>query len=467
MKRFPAYIQLSDRAVPIIGGGDEAAAKARLVAAAGARPIFIWPVLSADLRRDWAGQADFCHRYPEIGDFFAGLPTFIACEADGSRWARMARIAGALVNVVDQPDECDFTTPSIIDRGHVGVAVTTNGAAPVLGQQIREQVESLLPERIDELALFAQQYRPAVAANIAKEDRRSFWREIFNGPVGAQVLAGDAAGAHEAMLARLNCPSSNDNETGVVHIVGAGPGDPELLTMKAFRLIQNADVLVYDRLVSDDVLSLARRDAERVYVGKAKANHSRSQTEIEQILVDHARDGKIVVRLKGGDPFIFGRGGEELQTVRDAGIPVYVTPGVTAALGCAASAGMALTHRDCAQAVTFVTGHASGDQDPDLDWASLAALGNTLVIYMGVTKAEIIAERLISHGRDHTTPVAIIENGSCANQIIVKGTLNGLAALVDNNKIIGPAILVVGEVAALASESALRNITDAHNRSAA
>ena len=421
---------------------------------------------SVALRREWCGRADFRYRYPDLSDFGAGAPVFIACEQAGKRWARIAKLAGSLVNVVDQPALCDFTTPSIVDRGSVGVAITTNGAAPVLGQQIREKVEAMLPQRIDQLAAFADRYRPSVAAKIAKEDRRAFWREFFNGPIGAMVLSGDETRAHESMLARLNGQSAN-NKIGSVQIVGAGPGDPELLTMKAFRLLQNADVIVYDRLVSEEILSLARRDAKRIYVGKAKFNHAVPQSEIEATLIEHAKTGANVVRLKGGDPFIFGRGGEELEAVRAAGIPVYVTPGITAALGCAASTGMALTHRDYAQAVTFVTGHGRGDEDPNLNWAALATLRNTLVIYMGVAKAATIAEQLIANGRGGETPFAVIENGSRETQIVVKDQLQHLGTKIKDNRIIGPAILVVGEVAALANNEALFAIANTQDRSAA
>jgi uroporphyrin-III C-methyltransferase/precorrin-2 dehydrogenase/sirohydrochlorin ferrochelatase len=259
------------------------------------------------------------------------------------------------------------------------------------------------------------------------------------------------------MVQALN-KKSGVRHKGVVHIVGAGPGDPELLTLKAFRLIQSADVVLYDRLITNEILALVRRDADRIFVGKEKANHAVPQSEIENKIISLAREGKVVVRLKGGDPFVFGRGGEELDAVRAAGIPVHVTPGITSATGCAASANMALTHRDYAQAVTFVTGHAKGSAEPDLDWAALAALKNTLVIYMGVTKAASIAAHLIDNGRAASTPIAIIENGTRPNEKIVKGVLHQLGTLVDRHSINGPALLVIGEVAALADDQGLPHI---------
>jgi uroporphyrin-III C-methyltransferase/precorrin-2 dehydrogenase/sirohydrochlorin ferrochelatase len=384
-------------------------------------------------------------------------------EATARRWADVARMGGVLLNVVDQPALCDFTTPSIVDRERVTISISTDGAAPVLAKKLRADIEALLPARLGALADFAASYRPSVKARIPASERRAFWEKFFDGPVAAQVLTGEEQGAHEQMLALINRPQAEE-KTGVVHIVGAGPGDPELLTIKALRLLQQADVILYDRLVSDEILSMARRDAERFYVGKAKSNHAVPQEEIEARMIALAREGKTVVRLKGGDPFVFGRGGEELDALRNAKVPVFATPGVTAATGCAASANMALTHRDYAQAVTFVTGHAKGEADPapnpSIDWSALAALKNTLVVYMGVSKAASIAAKLIEHGREPSTPVAVIENGTRANQKIVKGRLSELDRLIDAGAITGPALLVIGEVAALADGETLLSIAD-------
>jgi len=364
---------------------------------------------------------------------------------------------------VDRPDLCDFTTPSIVDRGRLVIAISTDGAAPVYAKKLRADVEALLPPNAGALADFADRYRSAVKANIDDADRRVFWEAFFNGPIAALVLKGDAQAAHEAMMEAINRPQK-EQRTGVVHIVGAGPGDPDLLTIKALRLLQNADVILHDRLVSDEILSLARRDADRLYVGKAKADHAVPQTEIENTMIALAREGKNVVRLKGGDPFIFGRGGEELDAMRAAGVHAFVTPGVTAATGCAAAAGMALTHRDYAQAVTFVTGHAKEGADPDLDWAALAALKNTLVVYMGVTKATKISAQLIAHGRAAETPVAVIENGARVNQVVVKGALAELGALIEEGGIKGPALLVIGEAAARADGETLHEIIGEQRR---
>ncbi len=456
MKAFPAHIDLRGRPVVILGGGAAALAKARLMLSADAALSLISPEFAAETRAELAGKARLIERDPVAGDVEAAALLFIADldEAVAQRWAEVARMAGVLLNVVDQPALCDFTTPSIIDRGRVVISISTGGAAPVLGKKLRADIEALLPPQLGALADFADRYRDAVKSRFEFAARRPFWETFFAGPIAAQVLAGDERGAHEAMLALINRQQAEE-KTGIVHIVGAGPGDPDLLTIKALRLLQRADVILHDRLVSDEILSLARRDADRLYVGKAKSNHAVPQEEIEARMIELAREGKMVVRLKGGDPFVFGRGGEELDSLREAGIPVFVTPGITAATGCAAAANMALTHRDHAQAVTFVTGHAKGEADPDLDWAALAALKNTLVVYMGVTKAETIAGNLIEHGRGAETPVAVIENGTRETQKVVKGALGDLPRLLEAGGIKGPALLVIGEVAALADGDAL------------
>lgn len=459
MKQFPAFIDLSARRVVIAGGGAAALQKGRLLAAAGAELFVIGKPLEPALTEELAERAVLIER-PAVANDFAAATLAVIAEEDGARAETLAAVAreqGALVNVVDRPDLGDFLTPSIVDRGEVVVAISTGGGAPVLGRRLRAMIETLLPARLGELAAFARSFRRAVAGKVPPPLRRRFWERFFNGPLAAQVLAGDARGAREAMIAEINRADADEESAGrgVVHIVGAGPGDPELLTLRALRLLQEADVILYDRLVGAEILALARRDAERVYVGKAKSSHALPQSEIEALLVRYARAGKRVVRLKGGDPFVFGRGGEELDALRAAGTSAFVTPGITAATGCAAAVGMPLTHRDYSQAVTFVTGHAKGDGDPDLDWESLARLGHTLVIYMGVGKARQIAENLIRAGRAPTTPAAVIENGARPDQRALKGTLADLGAIVERGEIKGPAILVVGEVAALAEAVAL------------
>ncbi len=472
MNQFPVFLTMRDRRVVILGGGEAALAKARLVIAAGGAPALVWPEIEPATRAGLSQDAErpaakLIEAAPARADLAGAALVFIAIDDahEAARWARIAKSQGALVNVVDRPELCDFLTPAIVDRGTLTVAISTGGSGPVFAKEIREKVEALLPVRTNALLALAARYRETVRAKIAAPARRKFWEKFFRGPIAERALAGDEAGANELALAAVNNPDT-EQQTGLVHIIGAGPGDPELLTLRALRLIQEADVILYDRLVSADILNLARRDAERVYVGKAKANHAVPQDEIEVRMIAYAREGKIVARLKGGDPFIFGRGGEELDALRAAGVEAFVTPGITAATGCAAATGMALTHRDDAQAVTFVTGHAKNDAEPDLDWGALAALKNTLVVYMGVGKAGVIAARLIAHGRAVATPAAVIENGARPEQKIVKGTLGDLGMMVEGAGIKGPALLVIGDVAARADGAGLVDIATQARRAA-
>ncbi len=342
--------------------------------------------------------------------------------------------------------------PGIIDRDPVLVAIGSSGAAPALVRRLREQIEALLPSRLGRLARFARRFRTAVAGTHPDSGRRRwFWETFFDGPVARLVLDGREHQATNAMLRLVNGGTAPSSE-GSVALVGVGPGDPDLLTLRALRAMQDADVVVYDRLIGDQILDYVRRDAERIYVGKARGNHAMSQEEINTTLVAQAASGRRVVRLKGGDPFVFGRGGEEMTHLQTAGVAVEIIPGITAATGCAAAAGLPLTHRDYASGVTFVTGHMrDGTAEPD--WAGLAATRHTLVIYMGVATAGIIGERLVAHGMRPTTPVAVIENGTRPEQIVAHGTLANLGATVAGHGIVGPALIVIGDVVALASES--------------
>lgn len=366
----------------------------------------------------------------------------------------MVREAGVPLNAVDRPEHCDFTVPSILDRGDLVAAIGSGGAAPVLAKSVRTRLEALLPANLGELAAAARSFRPAVKSRLENAtDRRKFWERALTGPAVEAALGADAAGLRAYLEDALEAFVSGATAEGIVHIVGAGPGDPELLTLKAFRLIQEADVVFHDRLVSDEIMDLVRRDADRVSVGKSKGDHSVPQPQIHELMIAAARGGKSVVRLKGGDPFIFGRGGEELEALQAAGIKAQVVPGISSALGCAASAGLPLTHRDHAQALTFVTGHAKAGGVPDLDWASLARPAQTVVVFMGVGTSASIAEKLIGAGRAPSTPVAVIENGTRPNEIRVFGSLAELPALIERAGIKGPALLVIGEVAGLPAEA--------------
>jgi uroporphyrin-III C-methyltransferase/precorrin-2 dehydrogenase/sirohydrochlorin ferrochelatase len=316
---------------------------------------------------------------------------------------------------------------------------------------LRARIEAALPARLDELAKFAGAFRSAVQGVIGTtQGRRRFWERVIDGPIGDAVLAGKGDSARSQMLSSLNGEQPNSDGQGAVYIVGAGPGDPDLLTLRALRLMQHADVVLYDELVGREVLDYVRRDAERIYVGKSKANHSKSQEAINALLVEHAKLGKRVLRLKGGDPFVFGRGGEELEAVRRNGIEAIVVPGITAALGCAAAAGIPLTHRDLASAVTFVTGHARNGE-PVADWQALARADHTIVVYMGLSSAGTVASRLTEAGLDTGTPVAIIERGTRPDQKVTVGSLAELPKLAAGHAMGGPALIIIGKVAALAT----------------
>ncbi|KCZ85410.1 siroheme synthase [Hyphomonas adhaerens MHS-3] len=444
MRQFPAFFNLSGQRVVIVGSGEEALRKLRLFVSAGALPVII---------SDHAGPAhDHAVASKATAMTMDDLPTALetarlAIVAEDNPDAIAAiRAARVPLNVVDRPELCDFTVPSILDRGDIVAAIGSNGTAPVLAKSIRTKLEALLPARIGDLAALAGRLRETVKAALPDfSARRKFWERTLTGRAAELAYAGDLTGAEAAMRAELFAPTGQ----GVVHIVGAGPGDPELLTLKALRLIQEADIVYYDRLVSDGILSLIRRDADRVSVGKAKGNHSVPQGQIHELLIASAREGKRVVRLKGGDPFVFGRGGEELDAVEAAGVEAFVVPGISSALGCAASAGIPLTHRDHAQAVTFVTGHAKAGGVPDLDWPSLAKRGQTVSVYMGVGTAGTIAEKLIEAGRAPQTPVAVIENGTRENEVRAYGMLEELPQLIEAHGIKGPALLIIGEVAGL------------------
>lgn len=449
MRQFPAFFNLEGARIVVLGGGDEAARKLRLLVSSPADLVLVGAFDDAALNAEFAGRVAVVDTTLR-GVALEGARLAIIAEADDALRAEAladVRARNIPVNVVDHPEDCDFTVPSILDRDEIVAAIGSGGAAPVLAKAVRAKLEALLPNRIGELAALARRLRPFVSEAVPdKTARRRFWERALTGPAAEAAYAGDLEKA-EALL--KSAALSTGRAPGVVHIVGAGPGDPELLTLKALRVLQEADVVYYDRLVSPEILGLIRRDAARVPVGKSKGDHSVPQTEIHTRLVASAREGLRVVRLKGGDPFIFGRGGEELEAVRAEGVAVHVVPGISSALGCAASAGIPLTHRDHAHTLTFVTGHAKAGGVPDLDWKALARPAQTVVVFMGVDTAPVIAERLVAAGRDPRTPIAVIENGTRPEEVRVFGELSELPFLIEEEGITGPALLIIGEVAAL------------------
>ncbi|WP_300376645.1 siroheme synthase CysG [Henriciella sp.] len=457
MRLFPAFFLMDDAHIVIFGDGTNAERKVRLVAKTPARISLV----SESLPR-WT--SDFTDKVTLVSPGEAGRAletarfTIIALEDDDEAHAayRLAREHGVPVNTVDRKEMCDFTVPSLLDRGEIVAAVATGGAAPVLAKDIRAKLETLMPERIGALAALAERWRPAVKEAIGNEtERRHFWESALRGPVAEAVYANDDARAETLMGETLEqfARSATATGRGPVHIVGAGPGDPELLTLKAFRLIQQADIVFHDKLVSPEIMDMIRRDAERVPVGKSKGEHLVPQDGIHELMIAASQEGKRVVRLKGGDPFIFGRGGEEVEALREAGIEATVVPGISSAMGCASGANIPLTHRDHAQTLTFVTGHARRGGVPDLDWQGLAKPHQTVVVFMGVGTSATISEKLQEAGLSGETPVAVIENGTRANEKRAFGELAQLPKIIETRGIKGPALLIIGEVAGLPAEA--------------
>ena len=450
MEHLPIWLSVKGRSVLVVGGTPAADAKARLALKAGAEVTVVAPAVCGDIAaKAAAGEVGLVRRGFARDDVDGRAVVYAAtgvAEVD-ERVARTARARNVPVNVVDRPDHSTFVTPAIVDRDPVVVGISSGGAAPVLARRLRARIEALLPAGLGRLARFAGQFRGAVKATRGDPvTRRRFWEEFFDGPVAEAVLAGDEARARERMLTVVNDIRTPRRHEGAIHIVGAGPGDSDLLTLRAHRLLRSADVIVYDRLVGPEVLEHARRDAERIYVGKAIGGGGAAQDRINALMVAHARAGRRVVRLKGGDPYVFGRGAEEVDALRCAGIEAGVVPGITAATGCAASAGIPLTHRDHASAVTLVTGRGVNGE-PDVNWAALAAARHTLVVYMGLSTAGSLARRLIAHGMDPTTPAAIVENGTLPSQTVVQGAVADLERMIVDHAVSGPALIVIGEVA--------------------
>ncbi len=453
MQTFPLFLSLQGRRALVVGGGDAAARKAELLLKAGAQVSLVAGTVGGEIAQLISeGHISWAGRTFHDGEL-DGVSLVIVATEDEAEQARVSTSAQnrcVPVNVVDRPALSSFIMPAIVDRAPVTIAISTAGTAPALARRIRAEIERTLPAALGRLARFADVFREQVRRTlVVPRARRRFWDRVFEGPVGELALAGDEIGARRELIRLLDGVRNETTSTGMVHLVGAGPGDPDLLTLKAHRLLQRADVVVYDRLVSDEVLSMARRDAERVYVGKRRANHCVPQQEINDRLVALARAGKSVVRLKGGDPFVFGRGGEEVEALVKAGIAVEVVPGVTAALGCASSAGIPLTHRDHAQACVLVTGHLK-DGSVDLDWQMLSRPRQTVVIYMGMGALQQIASQLVAHGLPASTPVALIEHGTTERERRVVGTLATIEGQAQRAHLTGPTLCMVGEVVGLA-----------------
>jgi len=451
MDYLPLFTRLTDQLCLIVGGGAIALRKAGLLARAGARVRVVAPAILPELQELAAasrGEAKLrAYQAEDLDDVVLVIAATDEPQVNAAVSAD-ARARRLPVNVVDSPELCSVILPSIIDRSPLIVAVSSAGASPVLARQLRARLESWIPAAYGRLALLAARFRARVRERVVDPvQRRRFWEDTLEGPVAELVLAGRDEAAARVLEEQLDDIAAGPGR-GEVWLVGAGPGDPDLLTFKALRLMQKADVVLYDRLVAPAIVDLCRRDAERLYVGKARAEHALPQQQINQLLVDLAGQGKRVLRLKGGDPFIFGRGGEEIELLARHRIPFQVVPGITAASGCACYAGIPLTHRDFAQSVRFVTGHLK-DGSTDLPWDELVQPGQTVVFYMGLVGLAEICRQLLSHGRAPDTPIALIQQGTTARQRVITGTLADMAARVAGADIQPPTLIIVGEVVSL------------------
>lgn len=450
MDFLPLFHNLKGRPVLVVGGGEIALRKARLLSEAGAVLRVVAPDVEAQLSELVAQNGGQTIIRGYLAGDLSGCVLAIAATDDeplNEQVSKDAQALGMPVNVVDSPQLCTVIFPAIVDRSPLMIAVSSGGDAPVLARLMRARIETWVPAVYGELAGLAKKFRSQVKARFADvQQRRVFWEEVFQGSVAERALAGQQAEAERLLVEKLSV--AQPKALGEVYLVGAGPGDPDLLTFRALRLMQQADVVLYDRLVAPAILDLCRRDADRIYVGKQRSAHAVPQDQINQLLVTLAKEGKRVLRLKGGDPFIFGRGGEEIEELAAHDVPFQVVPGITAASGCAAYAGIPLTHRDHAQSVRFVTGHLK-DGSCDLPWSELVAPSQTLVFYMGLVGLPIICQQLIAHGRSADTPAALVQQGTTVNQRVFTGTLANLPERVASEQVQAPTLVIIGEVVQL------------------
>jgi uroporphyrin-III C-methyltransferase/precorrin-2 dehydrogenase/sirohydrochlorin ferrochelatase len=448
MDYFPIFLKLTNQPCLVVGAGTCAARKIELLARAGANITVVAREISsqvATLSNLTVYQKEF-----ESSDL-TGFKLVVSATNDAitnQYVSECAKTNGVWVNVVDSPALCDFIFPAIVDRAPLTIAVSSGGASPVLARLLRAKIETLIPPTYGVLAKLAEKFRETVKQKISgSENRRIFWENVLQGRVAELIFAGQNNAAEQELTSALSQTESQSNN-GEVYLIGAGPGAADLLTFRALRLMQQADVVVYDRLVSADILDLARRDSEKIYVGKARSSHSVPQEEINALLVRLAKEGKRVARLKGGDPFIFGRGGEEIETLMEQSVAFQIVPGITAATGCASYAGIPLTHRDHAQSCIFVTGHLK-DDSVHLNWTQLAASNQTVVIYMGLFGLEKICASLIAHGSSPDLPIALIEQGTTNQQRVIIGTLSTLPENIKHETIKPPTLIIIGTVVSL------------------
>ena len=450
MDFLPIFMNIRGRACLVVGGGEIAARKAGLIQEAGAEITLVAPELSSTLQQQVdEGRMKYRQGQFEPSDLDNAHLVIAATddEAVNKQVSELAQAKHIPVNVVDNPELCSFVMPAIIDRSPVQIAVSTGGVSPVLARLLRSRLESAIPATYGRLAQMAADFRDKVKARFGDVNaRRTFWEKVLQGEIAELVFSGKEQEATEAMEKAVE--EGAISSEGEVYLIGGGPGDPDLLTFRALRLMQQADVIVHDRLISKEVLNLSRRDADRIYVGKERDNHAVPQDQINQLLVDLAKQGKRVCRLKGGDPFVFGRGGEEIDTLSSQGVNFQVVPGITAALGTASYAGIPLTHRDFSQSVVFVTGHLK-DGSMNLNWTGLAQPQQTIVFYMGLKGLPVICEKLIEHGLPADMPMALVQQATTPRQRVFTGTLGTMVDVIKDVTVKPPTLIIVGEVVTL------------------
>ena len=451
MDFFPIFFDIKNQPCLVVGGGEVATRKAGMLLQSGGLVSVVAPELTQTLK-ELADAGKITHAAEKFRPEHLGLAVLVIAATDDRAVNEQVSVAAKKlripVNVVDNPDLCSFIMPSVIDRSPLVIAISSGGTSPVLARVMRAKLETFIPAAYGRLAQFAASFRDQVKTRIPPAKRRIFWEKVLQGPVAEMVLSGQDQTAKDVLQKMLVADSDDTPPRGEVYLVGGGPGNPDLLTFRALRLMQQADVVVYDNLVSPAVLELVRRDAERIYVGKERAKHTMRQENINELLVRLAQEGKRVVRLKGGDPFVFGRGGEEIETLAAHGIPFQVVPGITAATGVSSYAGIPLTHRDYAQSCVFVTGHLK-DGSVNIDLTGIARTNQTIVIYMGLLGLPTLCKELVAHGLPITTPAAIIQQGTTYQQRVVTGTLATLPELAVNAKMKPPTLIIVGEVVKL------------------
>lgn len=452
MEFLPTFFNIKNKRCVVIGGGEVATRKAALLVTAGGQVHVVAPDVSPAMKALLSQHKGSIKQGEYDDDDLDNAQLVIAATDDQTLNQAVSLAAGKRqipVNVVDNPALCSFILPAIIDRSPIIVAVSSGGQSPVLARLIRSKLETLIPAAYGDLAGLVGAFRDQVKARFKTvNQRRTFWEAVLQGPIAELVFAGKKNQAKALLKVELEEGQQTKTATGEVYLVGGGPGDPDLLTFRALRLMQQADVILYDRLVAPQVVDLCRRDAEKIYVGKAREKHIVPQGDINALLIKLAKEGKRVCRLKGGDPFIFGRGGEEIDQLAEQGIPFQVVPGITAASGCASYAGIPLTHRDYSQSVRFVTGHLK-DGAPDLDWQGLVQDRQTLVFYMGLVGLEKICASLMAHGMVADTPIALIEKGTTSEQRVITATLATMTEKIKHYDVHAPTLIIVGKVVQL------------------